>query len=167
MAASAGTIHEVAQDGAWSVFTDTDPMTDSVSYGAITHSQAGADFEFECESGRPKTLIAGFRADKFLGKGFRDVEYRVDSKLPRTVTASYGDHAALPLCDGKCGNVASHPTVTLIAAMKGGKTLLVRLEDFEHNAFDFPFRIDGAQDAVKDILAACAKPNRPLEHTGK
>ena len=99
-----------------------------------------------------------FRTREFLGEGFREATYRVDSKPAHTVTASYGDNTASPLCDGSCkANDQSKPEMRLAAEMKGGSTLLLRLRTYRYQNLDLSFRIDGAQDAFEHILKGCAK----------
>ena len=99
-----------------------------------------------------------FRTKKFLGSGYREATYRVDSKAARKVTGSYGDHTVWPLCDGACkGDGKSMPEVTFAAELKGGENLLLRLRTYRDASLDFTFRIDGAQEAIEHVLAGCAR----------
>ena len=144
--------------GSWSVFAAVDPMTDRRWYGASTHAEGGADIQLGCDPATPKKLNVQFRTQQFLGDGFRDAVYRVDTKLARTVTGSYSDHMVIPLCDGACsGDNKSTPEITFAAELKGGANLLLRLRTSRQVGFDFSFRIDGAQEAITHVLAGCAR----------
>jgi len=142
--------------GAWAVMTVTDPMTDETWYGTTTHSIAGADFQVSCHWNRPNYLYISFTTKEFLGSGYRDAIYRVDSKTAHTITGSYDDHRVVPLCDGSCkAGDKLQPELTLTSEIKGGTNLLLRVSTYKYQSLDFSFPIIGAQEAVGDVLAKC------------
>lgn len=152
----ADTARNIGQFGSWAVFIATDPMTDDSWYGARAMSNAGADVQVDCTPQRPQKLNVPFHTKEFLGDGFRDVVYRVDSKAPHTVTGSYSDNSVWPLCDGACkGDGKSQPEVTWANDVVGGTRLLVRLKTFRYEYLDFSFPINGAREAFGELLKGC------------
>ena len=148
----------IGQYGSWVVFAATDQMTDNTWYGARTPNDGDNYVQVSCEWQRLANLNVSFNTKEFLGDGFRDAVYRVDSKAAHTITGSYSAHHVFSLCDGACkGDGQSHPEVTWAATTKEGTNLLVRLKTYRNEDVNLSFRTDGAGEAFKQVLAGCAK----------
>lgn len=147
--------------GSWTVFKATNPMNDKSWYGAETPSNTGSDrLHVDCESYSPNELHVGFRLNKYIGRDFGEVIYRVDSRPAHYITGSVstnGTSVSL-LCEGTCkGDGKSRPEVAFISEARNGSQLLLQVQNWQYENIDVSFKLDGASQAFDYLIAGCKR----------
>ena len=162
--AAADTAQILGQAGSWGYFVATDPMNDKQWYGALTKTE-GVSLQVSCQPHNPTALNVSFSTKQFLGSGYRDVTYRVDSLPSHTDTAVFSNKDFLLLCEGACrGNGASSsPNERLIGQVKTGTQLLTQMRTHSGETVEFLFPVDGAAEAFTQVTEGCLRLNPSMK----
>jgi hypothetical protein len=134
--------------GNWSLLSTPDAMTDEKNYFVSTNDFGLSSWFYvsvSCEAGS-NTLTASFFVKKMFGEGRSDLVYRVDKQAPVTLRAAYTKEII---------ELDQRDVHNFLNAIRAGKTLAVRTQNYDGEITDHSVDINGAPRALDKLKRSC------------
>ena len=140
--------------GAWQAFSDTDEQGRRICFAGSHPVKSEGKYS---KRGEPFLLVTHWPADKVFGEVRFDAGYTLKEDTPVTVTSG-ATTLPLPRLSGESAWADSaKDDAALVAAIRNGKTLVVRGTSSRGTETTDTFSLSGSSAALKAIDRVCGK----------